>query len=230
LDGAFAEYVIVPKPMVGKTFFHIPEGIGWEEAATIEPIAVACYAVTRTRIQPNETVVILGAGMIGQGIAQVCKTMGARTMVSEPSPMRRAVAKELGADIVLNPSETDPIEAVAIATSGDMAGVVFECSGSAVAFRQAAEIARPFGKIVQVGIFEEELALAPDLLSSMFAFKNLTLRGSGGQRWDMAVDLVRSGQVKTSSLITQRFPLERIKEGFETQLNADNSIKVVITP
>ena len=53
LDGAFAEYVIVPRPTLGKTFFHIPEGLGWEEAATIEPIAVACYAVI-TSAHPAE--------------------------------------------------------------------------------------------------------------------------------------------------------------------------------
>jgi 2-desacetyl-2-hydroxyethyl bacteriochlorophyllide A dehydrogenase len=230
LDGAFAEYVVVPRPTLGKTFFHIPEGLGWEEAATIEPVAVACYAVTRARIQAKDTVAILGAGMIGQCIAQVCKTMGAITIISEPSPTRLALAKKLGADLALNPRETDPIKAIATATSGDMPGVVFECSGSPIAFRQAVEIARPFGQIIQVGMFEDSLELSPDLASMMFAFKNLTLRGSGGQRWDMAVDFVRSGQVKTGELITHRFPLDRIKEGFETQLDPGNSIKVVITP
>lgn len=171
-----------------------------------------------------------GAGMIGQCIAQVCKTMGARTIVSEPSPTRLALANRLGADLVLNPRETDPIKAVATATSGDMAGAVFECSGSPIAFRQAVEIARPFGKIIQVGMFEDSLELSPELASMMFAFKNLTVRGSGGQRCDMTVDFVRSGQVKTGELITHRFPLDRIREGFETQLDPGNSIKVVITP
>jgi threonine dehydrogenase-like Zn-dependent dehydrogenase len=64
----------------------------------------------------------------------------------------------------------------------------------------------------------------------MFAFKNLTLRGSGGQRWDMAIEFVRSGQVKTGDLITHRFPLDGIGEGFETQLDASRSIKVMIIP
>ncbi len=230
LDGAFAEYVVVPQPMAGKTFFQIPEGLGWEEAATIEPLAVACYAVTRARIQEKETVVILGAGMIGQCVAQVCKGMGARTIVSEPSPMRLALAEKLGADMALNPRDIDPIKAVTTATSGEMAGMVFECSGSPVAFHQAVEIVRPFGKIVQVGIFENSLEISSDLASTMFAFKNLTLRGSGGQRWDMAVDLMRSGQVKTRDLITHRFPLDGTAEGFETQLDAGKSIKVMIVP
>jgi 2-desacetyl-2-hydroxyethyl bacteriochlorophyllide A dehydrogenase len=229
LDGAFAEYVVVPRPMAGKTFFQIPEGLGWEEAATIEPLAVACYAVTRARIQEKETVVILGAGMIGQCIAQVCRAMGARTIVSEPSPMRLALAEKLGASMVLNPRDVDAIEAIATATSGEMAGTVFECSGSPVAFRQAVEIARPFGRIIQVGIFENSLEISPELASTLFAFKNLTLRGSGGQRWDMAMEFLSSGQVKTGNLVTHRFPLDGVKEGFEAQLDAGSSVKVVIT-
>lgn len=230
LDGAFAEYVVVPRPMVGKMFFQIPEGLGWEEAATIEPLAVACYAVTRARIKENETAVILGAGMIGQCIAQVCRAMGARTIVSEPSPTRLALAEKLGAGMTLNPRDVDPIEAITTATSGEMAGTVFECSGSPVAFRQAVEIARPFGRVVQVGIFEDSLEISPELASTMFAFKNITLRGSGGQRWDMAMDFVGSGRVKTGDLITHRFSLDAIGEGFNTQLDARKSVKVVILP
>jgi threonine dehydrogenase-like Zn-dependent dehydrogenase len=79
-------------------------------------------------------------------------------------------------------------------------------------------------------MFEDSLELSPDLASMMFAFKNLTVCGSGGQRWDLAVDFVRSGQVRMGELITHRFPLDRIKEGFETQLDSSNSIKVVIMP
>lgn len=230
LDGAFAEYVVVPRPAIGKTVFRVPDGLSWEEAATIEPVAVACYAVARARIQSEEIVVILGAGMIGQCIAQVCRTIGARTIVSEPSPIRLAMARSSGVDITLDPVETDPVEAVAMATSGDMASVVFECSGSPVAFRQAVEIARPFGKIIQVGLFEGTLELLPDLTGNMFAFKNLTIRGSGGQRWDMAVDLVGKRQVKTHNLITHRFRLDDIKEAFETQLDSNKAIKVIVHP
>jgi len=80
------------------------------------------------------------------------------------------------------------------------------------------------------GIFEKSLEISAELASSMFAFKNLTLRGSGGQRWDMAIEFVRSGQIRTEDLITHRFPLNGIGEGFETQLDACKSIKVMIVP
>lgn len=230
LDGAFAEYVVVPNPALGKTIFRIPENLSWEEAATMEPLSVACFAMTRARIEPNQTVVILGAGMIGQCIAQVCKGMGAKVIVSEPSIIRLTMARKLGADVALNPRETNPVEAVAEVTSGEMASVVFECSGTPVAFRQAPLLTRPFGRMIQVGMFEDTLELSPELLSLMFNFRNLTLRGSGGQRWDMAVELMRTDQVKTKGLITHKFLLENIKEAFKAQLNSDKAIKVLIEP
>ena len=230
LDGAFAEYVVVPNPALGKTIFHIPENLSWEEAATVEPLSVACFAVSRARIEPNQAVVILGAGMIGQCIAQVCKAMGTKVIVSEPSIIRLTMARKSGADVALNPRKTSPVEAVAEVTSGEMASVVFECSGAPAAFRQAPLLTRPFGRIIQVGMFEDTLELRPELLSLMFNFRNLTLRGSGGQRWDMAVELMQTGQVKTKELITHRLLLENIKEAFEAQINSDEAIKVIIEP
>jgi len=230
LDGAFAEYVVVPNPALGKTLFKIPEALGWEEAATVEPVSVACHAVEAAEIQPNETVVILGAGMIGQGVAQAARARGAaKVIVCEPSAKRLTMAKNLGADIALNPKEIDPVKAVMEATSREMADVAFECSGAAAAFRQALRMVRAFGRVMQVAVFEQNVELEPDLMSLM-TFRNLTLRACAGQRWAMALDLVRLGQVRTRDLITHEFSLDNAKEAFETQLNSDEAIKVLIKP
>ncbi|MBM3132009.1 MAG: zinc-binding dehydrogenase [Chloroflexi bacterium] len=231
LPGAMAEYVIVPNPMVGRTLFTIPEGMGWDEAATIEPMSVSCFAVRRARIEKGEVVVVLGAGMIGQGVAQACKAVGAaRVIVSEPSATRRELAKRLGADVVLNPAETDPVEAVREASGGEMASVVFECSGAPIAFHQAPLLVQPFGRIIQVAIYEKPLELSPAEVKLMFQFRNLTLRGSGGQRWDMALELMRESRVKTEQLITHVFPLDRVKEAFEAQAGSAEAIKVLVKP
>lgn len=231
LDGAFAEYVVVPNPAPGRTLFNLPDDMSWEEAAVVEPTAVACYAVRRADIQPDQKVVILGAGMIGLGVVQVCKALGvSKLIVSEPQSARLAVAEKLGAHVTINPQERDPIEAVKEATTEEMADVVFECSGSPVAFCQAPLMIRPFGRIILVGIFEEKVELSPELMTLMFQFRNLTLRGSGGDRWDTALELVRTGQVKIADLITHEFPLDSASEAFETQLNLDKAIKVLIKP
>lgn len=229
LDGAFAEYVIVPKPMLGALVLHIPEGMTWKEAATIEPMSVACYAVEEARIKEGETVLILGAGVIGLGILQACKVAGAsKVIISEPSRMRREMASKLGADMVLNPMEVDPVEMVSEATSGHMATTIFECSGSPAAFRQAPLMIQPFGKIMQVGIYEQNLGLPSDLTKLMFQFRNITIRGCGGQRWDKALEHIQSGNIKTNDLITHVFPFEKVKEAFEIQSNSEEAIKVLL--
>lgn len=187
LDGAFTEYVVVPNPGLGKTLFKIPEVLSWEEAATIEPVSVSCFAVEQALIQPNDTVVVMGAGMIGQGVAQVAKAKGAaKVIVSEPSSKRLAMAEKLGVDVAFNPRETDVVNAVKELTSQGMADVVFECSGSPAAFRQALQMTRPFGKAIQVGVFEESIDLSTDLISYM-TFRNITLRGCAGQSWATAL-------------------------------------------
>ncbi len=228
LDGAFAEYVIVPNPMPGRMLFHLSDDIDWTAGATLEPLSVACFAVTRARIQPDDTVAVAGAGMIGQCIVQVCKTLGATVIVSELSKLRRKAATECGADVVVNPKEADLKDEVTAITSGEMADVAFECSGSPSAFKQAALLVRPFGRIIQVGMFEQKLEIEPELLSMMFAYRNVTIRGSGGQRWDMAMDLLKKGQFKTSKLVSHFFHLDGIAEAFETQLDSEKAVKVVV--
>ncbi|RLC95099.1 MAG: hypothetical protein DRI39_01045, partial [Chloroflexi bacterium] len=130
----------------------------------------------------------------------------------------------------INPREKDPVEAVREATAQQMADVVFECSGAPAAFRQAGHMVRAYGRIMQVGMFEQDLQLSPELMSLMFQFRNVTLRGCGGQRWDMALDLMRAGQVRTTDLITHRFPLNQVREAFNAQLNSDDAIKVLVKP
>jgi len=231
LDGAFAEYVVIPNPMPGRAIFQIPTNLDWEEAATVEPVSVACHAVRRARIQPGETVVVLGAGMIGQVIVQAVRAAGAsRVIVSEPSGARRDRAKECGADVTINPMERDAVEAVREAAAGDMPAVAFECSGVPAAFYQAPRMIGAYGRIIQVGMFEDKLELSPEMINQALTFRNITLRGCGGQRWDIALELMQSGQVRTKQLITHEFPLDDIKQAFETQLNADEAIKVLVIP
>ncbi len=229
LDGAFAEYVVVPNPMPGSLFFQIPDDFSWDKAATVEPISVSCYAVEESRLKSGGTVVVLGAGVIGLGVVQACKAKGAsQVIVSEPSSMRREMARKLGADTIINPFETDPAPAVTEATSGHMADVVFECSGAPVALAQAGQMIQPFGKIMQVGIYERNPELSPEQSKLMFQFRNATVRGCGGQRWDKALELMQSGEIQTDDLVTQTFALDNIREAFETQANSDKAIKVLV--
>ncbi len=229
LDGAFAEYVAVPKPQVGNSFLKLPRGLSWEVATTIEPVSIACFVVEQAQLQPRDAVVVFGAGMIGQCIVQICKSLDVSTViVFEPSAMRRAMASEMGADEAFNPLEIDPVKAVEEATKGWMASVVFECSGAPAALPAAFSMARFFGRIMQVGFFERDVRLNTELINRAMIYRNLTWRGCGGQKWDMALEMVSSGRVNTQKLITHEFPLDRVKQAFKVQMDTEKAIKVIV--
>ena len=231
LDGAFAEYVVVPNPLIGDSFFRIPDDMSWELAATIEPVSIACYVVDQAQVKPEDTVVVLGTGMIGLCIVQICKDMEvSHILVSEPSDKRRTMAETLGADVTFNPLREDPVEAIERATKGWRTNVVFECSGMPDAVYQAMQVTRFYGRVMQVGFFEKDINLSIELMNRLMTYKNLTWQGCGGQGWDMAREMVRTGKVNTKDLITHEYPLAHIEEAFETQLKADESIKVLVKP
>ena len=231
LDGAFAEYVRVPNPILGASVFCLPEAMSWEEAATIEPLSIACYDVRRGEIRPNEAVVVMGAGMIGQCIVQVCKAKGpGRVIVSEPNQFRRTAALKLGADCAADPSEVDLVEFVRQSTGGEMAGVVFDCAGSPSVLPQAIAVLKPAGRLMQVATYERSLELTPEMMYRAFQMGNIRWQGCGGQRWGEAVELLGKGQVRTAGLITHRFALDQIREAFETQIAAADAIKVMVEP
>lgn len=236
LDGGFAEYVVVPRPpaergpWLGNTFFKIPEAIDWDIATTVEPVAVACCAVGHSGLQRGQTVLVLGAGMIGQCIAQVCKTKGAgKIIVSETAPKRLAMAEKMGADAAVNPAQTNLVEAIKQITSEAMVDLAFECSGAPVALRQALQSVRADGTVMQIALFERNVEFDAEMMK-LLRRNRISLRGCGGDDWPEAVELVRLGKVKTQDLITHRFSLADAREAFEVQLDAGKSIKVLIKP
>jgi threonine dehydrogenase-like Zn-dependent dehydrogenase len=237
LDGSLAEYLVVPNPMPGIILFELPDEMGWEEAAVIEPMTISWYAVDQAQIQPDSTLVVLGAGAIGLGVIQIAKLQGAATViVSEPSAKRLALARKLGADITIDPRVTDPVEAVKEATSGNMADAVIECSGAPNAFCQGLGMLRPApgmlrrpGTMIQVALFERDIHISPKLMEELTT-GNLMIRGNSGAVWDKAFEAVCQGKLNTKALITHEFRLDEIKQAFEMQLNTEEAIKVVVKP
>jgi threonine dehydrogenase-like Zn-dependent dehydrogenase len=83
---------------------------------------------------------------------------------------------------------------------------------------------------MQIGFFEQDIQLSAELVNRITTYRNITWRGCGGQKWDMALDMVSSGKVNTKKLITHQFPLDRTHEAFETQIDAEKAIKVIVIP
>jgi len=230
LDGAMAEYVVVPNPMPGALLFEVPEIMTWEEAAVIEPMTISGWAVEEAHIQPGQTVMVLGAGTIGLGVLQFAKLQGAKVVVSEPSAKRLALAQKLGADEIIDPKVADPVEVVKELTSDKMADVVVECSGVPSVFYQGLDMLRRSGKVMLVANFGQGLHLSPETMHEKMMKKNLSVQWSGGAVWGKAFDLAITGKINTKSLISHEFKLDDVKQAFEMQLNAAESIKVIIKP
>ena len=202
----------------------------------MEPLSVALHAVRLAQPAPGERVVVFGAGPIGLCALAVIKgEMEAAAAVVDISPRRLEVARRLGADLVVDARREDVVEAIAAWTgrgaygSGARADVALEWAGAPVTFRQALNVVRHGGRVVQVAMQEEPLTVSPAVLVS----KELRLLGSIGSSGDDfagAIRLLRSGRVSLDPAVTHRIPLESVPAAFAEQAGSPEAIKIIVHP
>jgi len=241
-NGAYAEYVLVPDAMLDNNIFKIPDSMSWEEAALIEPLWGAYRWVMMANPKPHETAVVIGLGAIGLSVMLVLKQFVSKVIVSEVSQKRLMLAKKLGADVVIDATKEDPLQKVIELTGtgrsfsgkgGGCADIVMECSGVPVALQQAIEMTRTGGRIVLVGIFEQEVPLNINhIIHKQLSLISSYSKGQKpiGEEIKTTIELISSGKVDAKPLISHTFPLDKIMEAFEVQINPEQAIKVVIKP
>ena len=230
--GAFAEYVLQGE---GAFIYKLPDNVSTKEGALMEPLAVAVHAVKRARIALNDKVVVFGAGTIGIMVTQILKTIGCVEVIQvDVSQSRLDIAKQVGADYIINAEDSDDVIAEIAAITGPgfygpdgaQADVVFECAAVPVTVVQSVKVVRHGGQIVTIALAEEA---APINVTSLVQ-KEITLSGAYAYTNDFeeAIALVASGKISLEPLITDVFPLTEIKDGFDRQRDTKGSIKVVI--
>ncbi|MBU0945487.1 MAG: 2,3-butanediol dehydrogenase [Proteobacteria bacterium] len=227
-DGAFAEYVNVPAQLC----YVLPKGFDLEAAALIEPLATGFKAVRLAGSLLGQTAVVLGGGTIGLGTIMCAKAAGASTVVCiEMAAARKKLAKECGADIVLDPNECDVIAEIKKLTNGSGAEVSFECIGHKSTAPLAIDVIRNNGKAVIVGIFEEPSSFNFFSLSGTDKMVIGTLAYTIDDFKGVA-NLLASGQLKAKPLITGRIKLQDIVEkGFDELVNNKaTNIKIIVSP
>lgn len=227
-DGAFAEYVNVPAELC----YVLPKGFDMEAASLIEPLATGFKAVRLAGSLLGKTAVVLGAGTIGLGTIMCAKAAGAATVVCiEMAAARKELAKECGADIVLDPSECDVVAEIKKLTNGSGAEVSFECIGHKSTAPLAVDVIRNNGKAVIVGIFEEPSSFNFFSLSGTDKVVIGTLAYTIDDFQGVA-KLLASGQLKAKPLITGRIQLQDIVEkGFDELVNNKaTNIKIIVSP
>ena len=233
VQGGYAQYrPIGPEAIAGGFIVPVPDDLSDVEATVVEPLSCVLQGSEKLDIYPGKTVVIIGAGPIGNLHTQVANLRGAaRTILMDLLACRLEMSRPVRPTHVINASITDPVEAVLNLTGGIGAEVVVVACVSATAQAQALRMAARGG---QVCFFA---ALPPgrsqvNLDTNLIHNRELAVIGSRGstrRHFDLAVELLRSRRIDASPLITHILPLEQIGEGFGL-VKTGQAMKVVIRP
>ena len=220
-DGAMAQYVTVRADQCHVLPVAMDDGVG----AMMEPLAVALHAVQRAGAVSGKTALVTGGGQIGLLALLVARAFGATPVaLSDVVAARRQVARDMGAEAVLDPTAPNLAEQVQ-ALTGDGFDVVIEASGAPPALRQAFDLVRPGGVIVQVG--SPGKADVP-LPANQLMIREIQYRGSFRYTnvYDEAIRLVTAGRVKVQPLISRVFPLAEVGAAMAQAFDKDRVIKV----
>ncbi len=231
VNGAFAEFIRVPESVVQWNTHPIPDSLSFRDAALTEPLACVVHGIEESNIRLGDTVVVIGAGPIGQMMIMLAKKNGASTViVSDLAPLRRDIAAKAGADITIDPTKEDPVERVKEETSGRGADVVIEAVGIPQLWEQAVTMTRDAGTTVLFGGAAAGTKFEVDTVR--FHYGQLTLKGVfhlKPRHVEQALQLIIAEDVDPDLLISHEMPLKDINEALE-MMSKGESMKVAILP
>ncbi len=232
IDGGLSQYVRIPADAVEAGCLFAARGdVPTEQLALTEPLSCCVHGQRLSRVGLDDTVLIMGAGPIGLFHLQLALLAGARTVVvSEPDSSRREFAKDLGAQIAVDPTSEDLSEVVSEATDGLGADAVIICIGLPQLVNDAFELARLGGRInVFAGLANEGWA---EVAANLIHYKQIEVTGQTGARrsdYEVALRLIESGRVRVDGMVTHRFPLQDTVEALDTAAGTQG-IKVAVIP
>ena len=232
LNGAFAEYIVVPSRIVDQNLFEIPEGVEASRAALLEPLACAVHGVVRTPVSLGDTVAVIGAGQIGLMFVRLATERGARVICIDKSPERLSVARELGAEETIEAADgVDTIEAVREWTPERRGtDVVIEAVGLPALWEQALRMVRKGGDVTLFGGAPSGTSIEVDTV--LLHYSQITIRGifhHTPYTVQTAFDLLRTGRVDQEPFISGVRPLEDIVAALESH-GRQEGIKYEIHP
>jgi len=193
----------------------LPDGMTYEQGAMIEPCAVAVHAVSRGGDISEFNVLVLGAGPIGNLVAQTAKALGAKAvMVTDISDFRLEISKKVGIDFTVNPNTQNLTEEIENAFGTNKADLIIECVGANDTINAAINNARKGTDIIIVGVFGEN----PTVDLGLVQDRELRLIGTLMYQTDdyiKAIELVDSGKIKLEPLMTIHFPFEEYNKAYK---------------
>ena len=217
-DGSFQEYITMPVERLidGK-------GLSAKELALIEPFSISCHALSRAEIKEGDNLLIMGAGPIGLFAMIKAKAMGARVMIADMLESRLNLAKEYGADMIVNVKEKALHESALEFTNGNGFDVCVEACGAPETFLSCIDEASHGANIILIGNGKRNT----DFLHSIILKKELNIFGSRNaftKDFEELIDLVASGKVDVMKMVSGIYKKEDAQEAFESLKNNDGSL------
>jgi L-iditol 2-dehydrogenase len=222
--GGFAERVALP----AANLHALPRGLDPVTAAMTEPAACCLAGLEQFAMPRGATVVVIGGGIMGLLTMVLARRRGARQLIlSDPLEERRAMARRLGASVVIDPTRESLRDRVVELTGGRGAHVVCEAVGKPELVADALALVRPAGVLQLVGVNPKGSRLALDLYD--LHYREITIHGAYGRGRSFRRALALMPKLGVKPLITARFPLDKIEDAF-AHATAGRGVKTIITP
>ena len=233
LNGAYAEYINIPKSIVKRNLIVIPDDLSYEKAAFSEPLANVVHGIERTGIKAGHTVGVVGLGPIGQMFVKLAKLKGARVIAAGRNPLKLKMAKEFGgADEIIDLTKYQNPEKIFIDFSDGRKGldVAIECVGLPEIWERMFTFVRRGGIVHLFGGCKSGTSVSIDTRRLHYdEIKVLSIFHHTPLYFREALKLIASGEVPVEKLITDMVPLERTEEALIKHMNG-KALKVLIRP
>jgi L-iditol 2-dehydrogenase len=230
--GGFSQYVRAMDWIVEQGVEKIPEGVTFDQACFVEPVNTCLKGIKQIDPQPGDVVVILGQGPIGLIFTMMVARTGARIVATDTMASRRDLALHFGAEAAYDPRDATLEPSVRAMTEGRGADLVIIAASARGIVEQAVACSRPGSRILLFAQTSHQERI--EVSGADVCMGERTLCGSYSASVDVqkeSADLVFSGALPVSELISHRFPLDRIQEGIDRALHpADGSLKIVVQP
>ncbi|MDR1112213.1 MAG: alcohol dehydrogenase catalytic domain-containing protein [Bacteroidales bacterium] len=223
IDGVFADYFVAPE----RALVKVPTDMPPEIAVFAEPVNCVMGAMNKIRLLPGQSALVLGAGPIGLYFTMLLKSNGAgKVIVSEPSEFRREYAKKIGADIVLNPKESNLLDVVKAETEGLGTDVTVDAVG--ILSPDAIRCTARAGKIV---LFGQNGAVKETICQNDITRNGLTVLGNyiGLFTLTSTVKMLESALIPVERIITHKLPLSDFSTGLDA-MRKGTALEVILYP
>jgi len=222
-DGGLRDFIVLPRDRL-----ILNEDLKPAHLALVEPLAVGFHAVARGRVTSEDTVLVLGGGMIGVGAVLGARARGARVLVSEVADSKHEILKELGVDAVLNPSRSDLVAEIGKLTDGKGVDVIIEAVGLPETFQAAVTLAPFSGRVVYVGYAKSPVSYE----TKFFNLKELDILGSRNATrtdFEAVIEFLREVPEVGDLVISKTFSWDDADQAFDYwTANRDRTFKVMI--